>query len=58
MRTLRRGWRPACFLIYDGLGGGVVAEGGPRGLDIRWEFRFVERLLGGGDVLFGDYVVD
>ncbi len=46
------------FYGYDGLGGGVVAEGGASGLDAWRELGFVEGLLGGRSVLLGNYVVD
>jgi hypothetical protein len=46
------------FYGYDGLGGGVVAESRPRGIDARGELRFVERLLRRRSVLLGNYVVD
>jgi hypothetical protein len=45
-------------VIYEGFGCGMVAEGGPGGLDVGGEFRFIECVLGGGNVLLGDDVVD
>lgn len=46
------------FLCYDGLGCGVVAEGGASGLDVGRELRPVERFLGRRGVFLRDDVVD